>query len=65
MNGMTQGYYENGNKAFVASCKDGELHGWVIQYSKDGKETGRVMYENGQKKRTNSSAEQKGASDKK
>ncbi len=65
MNGMTQGYYENGNKAFVASYKDGELLGWVIQYSEGGKETNRVMYENGQEKRANSSAEQKGASDKK
>jgi hypothetical protein len=65
MNGMAQGYYENGNKTFVASYKDGELHGWVMQYSEDGKEVDRAMYENGQKTLANSSAEQKGASDKK
>lgn len=47
MNGVAEGYYNNGKKSYVASYKDGDLHGEIIRYSEDEKEIERVVFENG------------------
>ncbi len=36
MNGKSEGFHRNGQRSFVASYKDGELDGKLVQYSEEG-----------------------------
>ncbi len=48
MNGMEEGFYVDGTPSFKAPYKDGELHGELIQYSEQGKVSGRRHFIEGQ-----------------
>lgn len=48
MNGMAEGFYTDGTPRFKAPYKDGELNGELIEYSEDGKVTGRRRFIDGQ-----------------
>jgi antitoxin component YwqK of YwqJK toxin-antitoxin module len=42
-------YYPNGSIFKVSKFKDDRLHGWSISYTKDGEESGKILYQNGEK----------------
>jgi antitoxin component YwqK of YwqJK toxin-antitoxin module len=42
-------YYPNGSIFKVSKFKYDRLHGWSISYTKDGEESGKILYQNGEK----------------
>lgn len=48
MHGKVEGFHENGGRKFVADYREGQLDGELVQFDKNGKETSRRKFKEGE-----------------